>query len=55
MDVFLRPLIDELKELLVSGLETRDVVDNSIFKMRAALLWIVNDFPTRSCLYEWSG
>ena len=39
MDVFLQPLIDELKELWVSG------VDNSVFTMCATLLWTVNDFP----------
>ena len=55
MDVFLRPLIDELKELWVSRLETRDVFNNSVFTMRAALLWIVNDFPARSSLFIWSG
>ncbi|KAL5559557.1 hypothetical protein UlMin_035768 [Ulmus minor] len=56
MDVFLRPLIDELKELWVHGLDTRDAAsENSMFRMRAALLWTVNDFPARSSLSGWSG
>ncbi|KAL5552411.1 hypothetical protein UlMin_002587 [Ulmus minor] len=56
MDVFLRPLIDELKELWVHGLDTRDAAsENSVFRMRAALLWTVNDFPARSSLSGWSG
>ncbi|KAL5544976.1 hypothetical protein UlMin_008760 [Ulmus minor] len=56
MDVFLRPLIDELKELWVHGLDTRDAAsENGVFQMRAALLWIVNDFPARSSLSGWSG
>ncbi|KAL2511722.1 Protein argonaute 4 [Abeliophyllum distichum] len=56
MDVFLRPLVDELKELWTSGIDTRDVsTNNSIFRMRAMLLWTVSDFPTRSSLSGWSG
>ncbi|KAL5565184.1 hypothetical protein UlMin_028348 [Ulmus minor] len=56
MDIFLRPLIDELKELWVHGLDTRDAAyDNGVFRMRAALLWTVNDFPARSSLSGWSG
>ncbi|KAL5579094.1 hypothetical protein UlMin_011536 [Ulmus minor] len=56
MDVFLRPLIDELKELWVNGLNTRDAAsENGVFRMRAALLWTVNDFPARSSLSGWSG
>ncbi|KAL5569048.1 hypothetical protein UlMin_025623 [Ulmus minor] len=56
IDVFLRPLIDELKELWVHGLDTRDAAyENGVFRMRAALLWTVNDFPARSNLSGWSG
>ncbi|KAL5542684.1 hypothetical protein UlMin_010394 [Ulmus minor] len=56
MDVFLRPLIDELKELWVHGLDTRDAAyENGVFRMRAALLWTVNDFLARSSLSGWSG
>ena len=56
MDIFLRPLIDELKELWVNGLDIRDAAtDNRVFKMRATLLWTVNDFPARSSLSRWSG
>ncbi|KAL5555616.1 hypothetical protein UlMin_037852 [Ulmus minor] len=55
MDV-LRPLIEELKELWESGIDTRDAGnDRKVFKMRAALLWMVNDFPARSSLSGWSG
>ena len=56
MDVFLCPLIDELNELWVHGLDTRDAAsENGVFRMRAALLWTVNDFPARSSLSGWSG
>ncbi|XP_062086582.1 uncharacterized protein LOC133792694 [Humulus lupulus] len=55
IDVFLRPLVEELKELWINGVETRDGRNNSMFKMRATLLWTVNDFPARSSLSGWSG
>ncbi|KAL5573640.1 hypothetical protein UlMin_023237 [Ulmus minor] len=56
MDVFLRPLIEELKELWENGIDTRNAGnDRKVFKMRAALLWTVNDFPARSSLSGWSG
>ncbi|XP_060968720.1 uncharacterized protein LOC133036222 [Cannabis sativa] len=55
MDIFLRPLVDELKELWNNGVPTRDSSTNSMFTMRAALLWTVNDFPARSSLSGWSG
>ncbi|KAM6554835.1 hypothetical protein CsatB_015597 [Cannabis sativa] len=55
MDIFLRPLVDELKELWNNGVPTRDSSTNSMFTMCAALLWTVNDFPARSSLSRWSG
>ncbi|KAL5581895.1 hypothetical protein UlMin_014337 [Ulmus minor] len=56
MDVFLRLLVEELKELWESGIDTRDAAnDRKVFKMWAALLWTVNDFPARSSLSGWSG
>ncbi|KAM6574462.1 hypothetical protein CsatA_022789 [Cannabis sativa] len=55
MDIFLRPLVDELKELWNNGVPTRDSSTNSMFTMCAALLWTVNDFPARSSLSGWSG
>lgn len=55
MDVFLRPLVDELKELWSRGAPTRDTVDNRLFRMRAALLFTINNFPARSHLSDWSG
>ena len=55
MDVFLRPLVDELKELWINGVETKDGRNNNMFKMCAALLSTLNDFPARSSLYGWSG
>nr|XP_043627820.1 uncharacterized protein LOC122599381 [Erigeron canadensis] len=55
MDVFLRPLIEELKSLWSHGVKTNDAATNTSFTMRAMLLWTINDFPTRSSLSGWSG
>jgi hypothetical protein len=55
MDVFLRPLIDELKTLWSHGVRTNDAATNTSFTMRAMLLWTINDFPARSSLSGWSG
>ncbi|XP_021845823.2 uncharacterized protein [Spinacia oleracea] len=45
IDVFLQPLIDELKELWESGVKTFDAHSKETFNMRAVLLWTINDFP----------
>ncbi|GJX69781.1 CACTA transposable element [Tanacetum coccineum] len=54
IDVFLQPLIKELQTLW-SRVWTRDVVTGTDFKMKAALLWTINDFPAPSSLSGWSG
>ncbi|XP_023760659.2 uncharacterized protein LOC111909103 [Lactuca sativa] len=55
IDVYLRPLVDELKMLWVEGVQMRDAYTNTVFNMRAMLLWTINDFPARSSLSGWSG
>ena len=55
MDVFLRPVIDELKDLWEQGIQKHDAMDNSVFNMRAAHMCTVNDFLARCSLFEWSG
>ncbi|CAH9076712.1 unnamed protein product [Cuscuta europaea] len=54
IDVYLQPLIDELKELWQYGVETYDAFSKRYFNMRAALLWTVNDFPAYAMLSGWS-
>ena len=44
IDVYLQPLIEELKELWHKGVSTFDVATHQTFTMRAALLWTVHDF-----------
>ncbi|GJZ96455.1 hypothetical protein Tco_0668789 [Tanacetum coccineum] len=56
IDVYLRPLIDDLKDLWAKpGVETIDVATGLKFNMRAMVLWTINDFPARSSLSGWSG
>ncbi|XP_012851493.1 PREDICTED: uncharacterized protein LOC105971188 [Erythranthe guttata] len=54
IDVYLQPLIDELKELWISGIQTFDMSTKQYFNMRAALLWTINDFPALGNLSGWS-
>nr|GFA27057.1 hypothetical protein [Tanacetum cinerariifolium]GFA27062.1 hypothetical protein [Tanacetum cinerariifolium] len=49
IDVYLRPLINDLKDLWAKpGVETIDVATDQKFNMRAMVLWTINDFPARS-------
>lgn len=54
IDVYLRPLIDELKELWEHGVDTYDSVTKEIFRLYAALLWTINNFPAYGNLSGWS-
>ena len=54
IDVYLQPLIDELKELWEKGVETWDAKVKKKFTLRVVLLWTVNDFPAYAMLSGWS-
>ncbi|KAL3638393.1 hypothetical protein CASFOL_017764 [Castilleja foliolosa] len=54
IDVYMRPLIDELKELFVEGADTFDVSGKKTFRMHASILWTINDFPAYGDLSGWS-
>ncbi|KAL3358732.1 hypothetical protein AABB24_015704 [Solanum stoloniferum] len=45
IDVYLQPLIQELSELWYDGVQTFDSSKKETFKMRAALMWTISDFP----------
>ncbi|CAA2999580.1 Hypothetical predicted protein [Olea europaea subsp. europaea] len=45
IDVYLFPLIDELKELWEIGVHTYDKATDSIFNLHATVLWTINDLP----------
>ncbi|KAK9063103.1 hypothetical protein SSX86_016973 [Deinandra increscens subsp. villosa] len=54
LDVFLQPLINELKMLFADGIETYDAYRRNNFQMRVVLLWTVSDFPAYGMLSGWS-
>jgi len=54
IDVYLQPLVDELKNLW-DGVQTYDTAMRQNFVMKAVLMWIVNDFPTLGILSGWSA
>ena len=54
IDVYLQPLIEELKELWFIGVETYDALQRQNFRLHAALLWTINDFPAYGILSGWS-
>ncbi|GLU11621.1 hypothetical protein SLE2022_283550 [Rubroshorea leprosula] len=55
IDVYLQPLIEELKELWDEGLKTYDVSVNQSFIMRAVVLWTISDLPGLSSLSGYSA
>lgn len=54
IDVYLQPLIKELSELWREGVETFDSLKGEIFRMRAALMWTISDFPGLDSLSGWN-
>ncbi|KAL6205544.1 hypothetical protein ACLB2K_022802 [Fragaria x ananassa] len=54
IDVYLQPLIEELKELWEEGVPTFDASSNQMFQLHVGLLWTINDFPAYANLPGWS-
>ncbi|XP_062075345.1 uncharacterized protein LOC133779394 [Humulus lupulus] len=54
IDVYLKPLIEELKDLWEIGVKTFDASTKKNFNMRASLLWTISDFPAYANLSGWS-
>ncbi|XP_042962406.1 uncharacterized protein LOC122296669 [Carya illinoinensis] len=54
IDVYLQPLIDELIDLWDNGVDTYDAKAKETFRLHAALLWTINDFPAYGNLSGWS-
>ncbi|CAL8152317.1 unnamed protein product [Prunus armeniaca] len=44
IDVYLRPLVDEVKDLWTNGVSTYDKSTGKMFTLRTAVMWTVNDF-----------
>ncbi|CAL2238199.1 unnamed protein product [Prunus armeniaca] len=54
IDVYLRPLVDELKDLWTNDVRMYDKSTRKMFTLRAAVMWTVNDFPTYAMVSGWS-
>ena len=54
IDVYLQPLVEELRELWDVGVESFDASSNTKFQLRAALMWTINDFPAYADISGWS-
>ena len=50
LDIYLRPLIDELLELWLKGVQTWDSYTKTNFNLRAVLMWTISDFPAYGML-----
>jgi hypothetical protein len=53
LNVMLRPLIDELKQLW-NGVEAYDSQKKQKFTLRAAYLWLIHDFMAYGIFAGWS-
>ncbi|XP_071709264.1 uncharacterized protein [Rutidosis leptorrhynchoides] len=54
IDVYMQPLVDELKELWDTRVNTYDASTKRYFTLRASLLWTVSEFPAYANLSGWS-
>ena len=53
IDIYLKPLVDKLKELWEKGVETYDAYSKEHFQMRATLLWTIHDYPGFGNMSVW--
>ncbi|KAL0434906.1 UNVERIFIED_CONTAM: hypothetical protein Sradi_0198500 [Sesamum radiatum] len=53
IDVYLQPLIEELKELWDNGVETYDISRKEMFVLNATLMWTISDLSGYTMLSGW--
>ena len=53
IDIYLKPLIDKLKELWEKGVKTYNAYSKEHFQMRATLLWTIHDYPGFGNVFGW--
>ncbi|XP_057461897.1 uncharacterized protein LOC130752117 [Actinidia eriantha] len=53
IDVYMRPMVDELKELWQTGALTYNAFGRECFQMRAALSWTIHDWPAFGDISGW--
>ena len=54
INIYMQPLINDLKDLWDVGLSTYDATLGEQFNMHAAILWSTNDFSAYGNLSGWS-
>ncbi|XP_021748801.1 uncharacterized protein LOC110714566 [Chenopodium quinoa] len=54
LDMYMQPLIQELKQLWEVDASTYDISKKQNFNLRAAILWTISDFPAYGKLSGWS-
>ena len=54
LDIFLQPLIEELKDLWINGIQTYDISTKQNFQLRAVLMWTISDFTAYGMLFGWT-
>ncbi|XP_021819878.1 uncharacterized protein LOC110761654 [Prunus avium] len=54
IDIYLAPLIDDLKDLWNNGVKVYDAFSKEMFNLKSVLMWTVNDFPAYGNLSGWS-
>ncbi|KAM1642315.1 hypothetical protein ACFX2K_012259 [Malus domestica] len=51
IDVYLRPLVNELKDLWTNDVRTYDKFTGKMFTLWASVMWTVNDFPAYAMVF----
>ena len=54
LDIFLQPLIDELKDLWSNGVQAFDISTKQNFSLKVVLMWTISDFPAYGMLSGWT-
>ena len=54
IDVYLQPLIKKLKKLWRNDVDAYDASAQEMFKLYAALIWTISDFPRLGTLSRWN-
>ncbi|KAK3226179.1 hypothetical protein Dsin_006041 [Dipteronia sinensis] len=53
IDIFLVPLIEDLKDLWTIGIYAYDAYNDSTFNLKAILMWTINDFSAYGNMSGW--
>ena len=54
LDVYLQPLIAELKELWEVRVQAYEILKKQNFQLRVVLMWTISDFVAYSMFFSWT-